>query len=172
MSAVCLAIPVLIPSSLVSVYLAFVLFEFCVGIFWPAVRFPSRSTRHLLIYSSNLYLDGNDARKICPRSSSFNNNEPVPNPSQFNCHFGPYAKCFASIDFLMLCWVFTVFCSCSVLPIRVNHLKYTLTYFILFKMFSYVTLNCQQTVQPAAEQKSPLTNNVWMKKRRVRQLNV
>lgn len=37
LSALCLAVPVILPSSLVSIYVAFVVFEFSVGIFWPAV---------------------------------------------------------------------------------------------------------------------------------------
>lgn len=37
LAAACLAVPVVIPSSLICVYISFVIFEFCVGIFWPAV---------------------------------------------------------------------------------------------------------------------------------------
>jgi MFS family permease len=37
LSAICLLVPIILPTSLFSVYFAFVIFEFCVGIFWPAM---------------------------------------------------------------------------------------------------------------------------------------
>ena len=36
-AAACLAVPIFFPNTLLAVYIAFVLFECCVGIFWPAM---------------------------------------------------------------------------------------------------------------------------------------
>jgi len=38
-SALCLAIPVISPHSTITVFVAFIIFEVCVGIFWPAMGF-------------------------------------------------------------------------------------------------------------------------------------
>jgi len=38
-SALCLAIPVISPHSTITVFVAFIVFEVCVGIFWPAMGF-------------------------------------------------------------------------------------------------------------------------------------
>ncbi|KAK5970230.1 molybdate-anion transporter, partial [Trichostrongylus colubriformis] len=38
-SAVCLAVPVVMPNSAVSIFVAFLVFELCVGIFWPAMGY-------------------------------------------------------------------------------------------------------------------------------------
>ncbi|VDN27333.1 unnamed protein product [Cylicostephanus goldi] len=37
LSAACLAVPVIAPTSVVLVFIAFLVFEICVGIFWPSM---------------------------------------------------------------------------------------------------------------------------------------
>ncbi|EYB98845.1 hypothetical protein Y032_0127g1378 [Ancylostoma ceylanicum] len=37
LSAACLAVPVIAPTSAIAIFIAFLVFEICVGIFWPAM---------------------------------------------------------------------------------------------------------------------------------------